>query len=156
MFETVDLPWVPTRNAVLTPCFAILQSPGVPSRRLEEHIRELCALATAAKTTNVAEVLAELRSALHEHAEQLRRLARQQLVLAKGMARTPTDGERVMPVNRDKQQRIVELVAEIEAEKDQMKFTALIHELNELLEGKSLSSVPPRPKRRETREAQTA
>jgi hypothetical protein len=128
----------------------------VPSRRLEEQIRELCALATAAKTTNFIEVLAELRSALHEHAEQLRRLARQQLVLAKGMARTPTEGKRVMPVYRDKQQRIVELVAQIEAEKDQMRFTALIHELNELLEGKPLSSVQPQPDRREAREVQTA
>jgi hypothetical protein len=128
----------------------------VPSRRLEEQIRELCILATASKTTNFAEVLAELRSALHEHAEQLRRLARQQLVLAKGMARIPTDGERVMPVNRDKQQRILDLVAEIEAEKDQMKFGALVHELNELLEGKPLSSVQPQLDRRETREAQTA
>lgn len=61
-----------------------------------------------------------------------------------------------MPVNRDKQQRIVELVAEIEAEKDQMKFTALIHELNELLEGRPLSSVQPQLERRETREARTA
>jgi hypothetical protein len=128
----------------------------VPSRRLEEQIRELCALATAAKTTNFAEVLAELRSALHEHAEQLRRLARQQLVLAKGMARTPTEGKRVMPVYRDKQQRIVELVAQIEAEKDQMRFTALIHELNELLEGQPLSSVQPQLERRETREVRTA
>ena len=128
----------------------------MPSRRLEEQIRELCALATAAKTTNFIEVLAELRSALHEHAEQLRRLARQQLVLAKGMARTPTEGKRVMPVYRDKQQRIVELVAQIEAEKDQMRFTALIHELNELLEGKPLSSVQPQPDRREAREVQTA
>ena len=128
----------------------------MPSRRLEEQIRELCALATAAKTTNFAEVLAELRSALHEHAEQLRRLARQQLVLAKGMARTPTEGKRVMPVYRDKQQRIVELVAQIEAEKDQMKFAALIHELNELLEGQPLSSVQPQLERRETREVRTA
>jgi hypothetical protein len=76
--------------------------------------------------------------------------------LAKGMARIPTDGERVMPVNRDKQQRILDLVAEIEAEKDQMKFGALVHELNELLEGKPLSSVQPQLDRRETREAQTA
>jgi len=61
-----------------------------------------------------------------------------------------------MPVNRDKQQRILDLVAEIEAEKDQMKFGALVHELNELLEGKPLSSVQSQPDRRETREAQTA
>jgi hypothetical protein len=61
-----------------------------------------------------------------------------------------------MPVYRDKQQRIVELVAQIEAEKDQMRFTALIHELNELLEGKPLSSVQPQPDRLEAREVQTA
>lgn len=128
----------------------------MPYRRLEDRIRELCTLAIGANTTNFAEILAELRSALHEHAEQLRRLAGQQLVLAKRMAQTPTYGERVMPVNGDKQQRIVELVAEIEAERDQTKFVALVHELNELLEGKLLSIVRPPPRRRERREEQTA
>jgi len=128
----------------------------VPSRRLEDRIRVLCALAIAGNTTNFAEVLMELRSALHEHAEQLRKMARQQLVLAKGMAETPTYGERVMPVNGDQQQRIVELVAEIEAEKDQMKFAALVHELNELLEGKPRIVVQAPPDRCERHETQAA
>jgi hypothetical protein len=128
----------------------------VPSRRLEEHIRELCALATAANTSNFADVLAELRLLLHEHSEQLRKFARQQLVLAKGMARTPFYGERVMPVDGDQQKRIVELVGEIEVEKDQMKFAALVHELNELLEGKPRTSVRALPDRHEKQGAQTA
>ena len=123
----------------------------MPSLRLEGRIRELCALAIAANTTNFAEVLAELRSALHQHSEQLRRLARLQLFLAKGMAQTPNDGERVMPVNGDQQQRMMELVAEIEAEKEQVRFAALIHELNELLEGKPQAAVQPPPDRRERR-----
>jgi hypothetical protein len=62
----------------------------MPSRRLKARIGELCVLAIAANTTNFGDVLAELRSALHEHSEQLRKHERQQLVLAKGMARTPT------------------------------------------------------------------
>ena len=118
--------------------------PLVPSRRLEDRIRDLCARAVAPNTTNFTDTLAELRSALHEHVEQLRKLARQQLALAKGAAHTPTDGERVMPVNGDKQQRIMELVAEIEAERDQTKFSALVHELNELLEGKPHNFTIPR------------
>jgi hypothetical protein len=128
----------------------------VPSRRLEERIRELCALATAADTSNFADVLADLRLSLHEHLEQLRKLARQQLVLAKGMAPTPFYGERVMPVDGDQQQRVVKLVAEIEAEKDQMKFAALVHELNELLETKPRTIVQVPPDRREKPGAQTA
>jgi hypothetical protein len=128
----------------------------VPSRRLEDRIRELCALAVGANASNFAETLAELRSALHEHTEQLRRLARQQLALAKGMARTPTYGERVMPVNGDQQQRIMELVAEIETEEEQARLIALVHDLNELLVGKPLSNVPRRLIDVKHGEAQTA
>jgi hypothetical protein len=58
----------------------------VPSRRLEDRIRELCALAIATNTADFAEVLAELRSALHQHSEQLRKLARTEFASAKGMA----------------------------------------------------------------------
>jgi hypothetical protein len=92
---------------------------------------------------------------LHQHVEQLRKLARQQLALAKRVAQTPTDGETAMRVNGDKQQRIMELVAEIEAEKDQTRFSALVHELNELLEGKphNLTHSPPVSAVRETRNA---
>ena len=126
----------------------------MPSRRLEDRIRVLCALATAANTSNFTEILTELRSALHEHAEQLRKLARQHLALAMGMARTPIYGDRVMPVNGDQQQRIVELVAEIEAEQDQMKFAALVQELNELLDGKSRTVLqPPDPLERHETQA---
>jgi flagellar biosynthesis chaperone FliJ len=116
----------------------------VPSRRLEDRIRDLCAQAIAPNTTNFTDTLAELRSALHQHVEQLRKLARQQLALAKRVAQTPTDGETAMRVNGDKQQRIMELVAEIEAEKDQTRFSALVHELNELLEGKPHNLTIPR------------
>jgi len=128
----------------------------VPSLRLEDRIRSLCALAVAASTTNFAEVLAELRSALHQHTEQLRKLARQQLALARGVAQTPNDGARVMPVNGDKQQRIVELVAQIEAEEEQSKFGALVHELNELLDAKPHSTVQPPPGKGQRRGTQAA
>jgi hypothetical protein len=145
----------PTRNTVLNFCLAVLESSiTVPSLRLEDHIRELCALAIAANTTDFAGVLAELRSALHQHSEQLRKLARQQLVLAKGMAQTPNDGERVMPVNGDQQQRIMELVAEIGAEDEQVRFAALVHELNDLLEGKPQAPVQPPPEAMHARRRQ--
>jgi hypothetical protein len=116
----------------------------VPSRRLEDRIRELCAQAIAPDTTNFTDTLAELRSVLHEHVEQLRKLARQQLAVAKRVAQTPIYGETAMPGHGDKQQRIMELVAEIEAEKDQTRFSALVHELNELLAGKPHNLTIPR------------
>ena len=150
------IPMLSTMYAVLNSRLACCTLHLVPSRRLEDRIRELCALATAANTSNFADVLAELRLALHEHSEQLRKLARQQLALARGMARTPTYGERVMPVNDDRQQRIVELVAEIETEKEQTRFTALVHELNELLEGKSRTSAQPQTDKGESRQTQAA
>jgi len=61
-----------------------------------------------------------------------------------------------MPVNADKQQRIVELVAKIEAEKDQTKFAALVHELNDLVEGEPRTVLQPPSDRRARRETQTA
>jgi len=61
-----------------------------------------------------------------------------------------------MPVDGDQQQRMVELVAEIEAENDQTKFAALVHELNELLEGKPRTIVQAPPDSREKHEAKTA
>jgi hypothetical protein len=51
-----------------------------------------------------------------------------------------------MPVNSDQRRRIMELVSKIETEKNQARFTALVHELNELLEGKSQPTVTPLPK----------
>ena len=51
----------------------------VPSRRLDNRIRELCAKATATDTVNVAEVLSELQSSLHEHAQEMRKLASQEI-----------------------------------------------------------------------------
>jgi hypothetical protein len=51
----------------------------MPSRLLDKRIRDLCAKAVAADTVNFAEVLEELRSALHEHAEEMRKLARKEI-----------------------------------------------------------------------------
>ena len=44
-------------------------------RRLEDRIRELCAMAVRAEEPELEIVLSELRSALREHTERLRRLA---------------------------------------------------------------------------------
>jgi hypothetical protein len=51
----------------------------VPSRRLEDRIRELCAQAVVADDTTLPSVISELRSVMHEHIEGLRRMAVQQL-----------------------------------------------------------------------------
>ena len=51
----------------------LAQSPML--RRLEDRIRELCALAVTAEEPELEIVLSELQSALREHTERLRRLA---------------------------------------------------------------------------------
>jgi hypothetical protein len=51
------------------------------NRRLEDRIRELCALAVAACHDDERDlILAELRSALHEHTGRLKRKAALKLV----------------------------------------------------------------------------
>ena len=49
----------------------------MPSRRLEDRIRDLCAKAATASDDETLEVLQGLRRALHEHARQLRAMAAQ-------------------------------------------------------------------------------
>jgi len=52
----------------------------VPSRRLEDRIRELCTKAVAAPgSADFNEVMQQLRAALHEHANRLRQLAARKL-----------------------------------------------------------------------------
>jgi hypothetical protein len=46
----------------------------VPSRRLEDRIRELCAQAVASGDADFSEVLAQLRSAMHQHIEEMRKM----------------------------------------------------------------------------------
>ena len=52
----------------------------MPSRRLEDRIRELCSKALVADETQIDLTLEELRLALHEHAERLRKLAARKLL----------------------------------------------------------------------------
>ena len=51
----------------------------MPSRRLEDHIRELCAKAIDAETKEFQPVLEELKAALREHTGRLRQLAARKL-----------------------------------------------------------------------------
>jgi predicted outer membrane protein len=51
----------------------------VPSRRLEDKIRQLCAQAIAAPPSEFDPAIAELKVALHEHTERLRQLAASKL-----------------------------------------------------------------------------
>jgi hypothetical protein len=47
---------------------------GLPTRRLDDRIRDLCAEAIAAKSShNAKPILAELQSAIHEFTERLRK-----------------------------------------------------------------------------------
>lgn len=47
----------------------------VPSRRLEDRIRELCAKVTIERGAELDNALAELRAALNEHSKSLRKIA---------------------------------------------------------------------------------
>jgi hypothetical protein len=47
----------------------------MPSRRLEDRIRELCAKVIVAHEEDVGPAIAELKCALHEHNDRLRKLA---------------------------------------------------------------------------------
>ena len=51
----------------------------VPSRRVSESIHKLCAQAVSVSDPNFAEVLSELRMALHEHTTRTRMMAVRQL-----------------------------------------------------------------------------
>ena len=46
----------------------------VPSRRLEDRIRELCHKAVTANDSELAQVISELQSSLRDHAERLRQM----------------------------------------------------------------------------------
>lgn len=52
----------------------------MPSRRLDDRIRALCARAASAHDSESEAVLEELKAALSEHTKRLRRLAAQKLV----------------------------------------------------------------------------
>jgi hypothetical protein len=51
----------------------------VPSRRLEDRIRELCVRSLIAQDSELAAIFSALRAALHEHMERLRNLAARKL-----------------------------------------------------------------------------
>jgi hypothetical protein len=64
-----------TQTAGWTLFFEKLQSLGeVPSRRLEDRIRELCHKAVTANDSELKQVMTELQSCLHDHADRLRQL----------------------------------------------------------------------------------
>jgi len=56
----------------------------MPSRRVEDRIRDLCAQAVSAPDSELEPILKELRATLRAHSERLRKLAVMQLVEKKG------------------------------------------------------------------------
>ena len=51
----------------------------MPSRRLEDRIRELCVKALTVQESEMDSIFSELRLALQEHAKRLRKLAAKNL-----------------------------------------------------------------------------
>ena len=56
---------------------------AVPSRRLEDRIRDLCVKAVDSETDEFKLVLEQLKAALHEHTQRLRKLAAIKLTVQK-------------------------------------------------------------------------
>lgn len=56
----------------------------MPSRRLEDRIRDLCAQVIAAREEDVGPAISELKSALREHNARLRQLAAAKLTHLEG------------------------------------------------------------------------
>jgi hypothetical protein len=68
---------------------------GVPTRRLDDRIRELCSEAIAATSSHkVKPILAELRSAIHQHTQRLRSRATAVLTGSFPLERRKTSGDR--------------------------------------------------------------
>jgi hypothetical protein len=59
----------------------IQHSSGMLARRFEDRIRNLCAKVIAAHEDEVAPTISELKAALHEHNQRLRKLAAAKLTL---------------------------------------------------------------------------
>ncbi len=51
----------------------------MPSRRLDEHIRDLCAKVVNARDIELEAAIAQLNSALREHSIRLRKMAAEKL-----------------------------------------------------------------------------
>ncbi len=68
-----------TQNTVWRlPLFSVVAC-RVPSRRLDDHIRDLCAKALTAPDSELDAIFSELNGALHGHNERLRKLAAEKL-----------------------------------------------------------------------------
>ena len=60
----------------------------VPSRRLEDHIKDLCGRVIASGETELGPAISELKSALREHTIRLRKM------VADNLAKTKPDNRR--------------------------------------------------------------
>lgn len=61
---------------------------AVPSRDLESRIRDLCAKVITVPEPELAPLLSELKSALHEHSARLRKMAAQTFACRPGSKRS--------------------------------------------------------------------
>jgi hypothetical protein len=76
MFPTVASCWLIQFVLYRTLGSAVAVLPAMPvARRLEDRIRDLCTKAVAAGSGELNPVLSELKAALHEHTQRLRRMA---------------------------------------------------------------------------------
>jgi hypothetical protein len=70
----------------------------MPFRRLEDRIRRLCAEAVVASATDLDPVITDLKVALHEHTESLRKLAASKLALCIPVEK-PTEYVAISPMS---------------------------------------------------------
>ena len=72
---TCRLPYKYSFLRITTYCRGVVRTSIVLSRRLEDRIRHVCALATVAKNDDAWLILSELRILLRQHVEHLRMVA---------------------------------------------------------------------------------
>jgi len=72
---TCRLPYTYSFLRIQPYCRGVVKTCVVPSRRLEDRIRHVCALATVAKNDDAWLILSELRILLRQHVEHLRMVA---------------------------------------------------------------------------------
>jgi hypothetical protein len=85
-----------TRFAVWSQRILPVSTPGMRARRLEDRVRELCGQAAVAQEPELNPILMELRSALREHTERMRRKALERLV--SGAAKRPNSNISLSPL----------------------------------------------------------
>lgn len=79
-YPTVNPVSFEIRTRLDTDAPKVVTAYSVPSRRLEDHIRQLCSKVSNADDKNDESAISELKAGLHEHTQRLTKLAAENLL----------------------------------------------------------------------------